>query len=66
MNELIPHIWMNKNKLGSQLDIAYISRWAPEALQEGVLLSYMTVLPRALYAYGLYNIYVDDFNLTCS
>ena len=26
----------------------------------------MTVLPRALYAYGLYNIYVDEFNLTCS
>ena len=64
VNELIPNIWMN-SKLGTKNDIAYLSRWAPQSLQEGVLLSYMKVLPRAIYGYGLYNIYADDFSLTC-
>ena len=65
MNELIPNIWMNGNQQ-TKNDIAYVSRWAPEALTEDILLPYMKILPRALYGYGLFNIYAVQLGKTCA
>ena len=56
---------MNGN-LQTKNDIAYISRWAPEALTQDILLAYMKILPRALYGYGLFNIYAVQLGKTCS